>query len=90
MAPLAQDKDLGAIKVDNGASLLTFTGTLLNCNNAPVANGYVFINFKYAIDGHTHKEIAQLLSISEGTSKWHLSEARKQLQQMIVKEEVKL
>lgn len=31
----------------------------------------------YVIDGYSHKEIAELLSISEGTSKWHLSEARK-------------
>ena len=37
----------------------------------------------YVMEGYNHKEIAQLLSISEGTSKWHLSEARKKLQQMI-------
>lgn len=34
----------------------------------------------YVIEGYSHKEIATLLTISEGTSKWHLSEARKQLQ----------
>lgn len=38
----------------------------------------VFI--KYAIEGYNHKEIGQKLSISEGTSKWYLSEARKKLQ----------
>ena len=37
----------------------------------------------YVIEGYNHKEIAQLLNISEGTSKWHLSEARKSLRQMI-------
>lgn len=37
----------------------------------------------YAIEGYSHKEIAGLLSISIGTSKWHLSEARKSLQQKI-------
>ena len=37
----------------------------------------------YAIEGYNHKEIAELLNISTGTSKWHLSEARKQLQQKI-------
>lgn len=37
----------------------------------------------YAVEGYSHKEIAELLSISIGTSKWHLSEARKQLQQKI-------
>lgn len=37
----------------------------------------------YVMEGYNHKEIATLLSISEGTSKWHLSEARKQLQQKV-------
>lgn len=37
----------------------------------------------YVIDGYNHKEISALLGISEGTSKWHLSEARKALQQKI-------
>ena len=34
----------------------------------------------YAIDGYTHKEIGEILSISEGTSKSNLSRARKILQ----------
>jgi RNA polymerase sigma-70 factor, ECF subfamily len=34
----------------------------------------------FAIDGFSHKEIADHLSISVGTSKWHLSSARKQIQ----------
>ncbi|MCB0662174.1 MAG: sigma-70 family RNA polymerase sigma factor [Saprospiraceae bacterium] len=33
----------------------------------------------YAIEGFTHAEIANQLCISVGTSKWHLSEARKKL-----------
>lgn len=37
----------------------------------------------YIMEGYNHREIGQLLNISEGTSKWHLSEARKQLQKMI-------
>jgi RNA polymerase sigma-70 factor (ECF subfamily) len=39
----------------------------------------------YVIDGYTHKEIGELLSISEGTSKWHLSTARKILRDKLVK-----
>ncbi|MBK8515855.1 MAG: RNA polymerase sigma factor [Saprospiraceae bacterium] len=35
---------------------------------------------KYAIEGYNHKEIGEALHISEGTSKWYLSEARKKLQ----------
>jgi RNA polymerase sigma-70 factor (ECF subfamily) len=34
----------------------------------------------YAVDGYKHKEIAEMLHISEGTSKWHLAEARRKLQ----------
>ena len=39
--------DLGVIKVDFGSSVLTFQGVLLNCNNQPVTNGYVIVNFGY-------------------------------------------
>ncbi len=41
----------------------------------------------YVMEGFTHKEIGQLLGISDGTSKWHLSEARKILQHLINNEE---
>lgn len=37
----------------------------------------------YVIDGYNHREIAELLSISEGTSKWHLSNARVKLQELL-------
>lgn len=33
----------------------------------------------YVQEGYNHREIGELLQISEGTSKWHLSEARKYL-----------
>lgn len=35
------------------------------------------------MEGFTHKEIGKLLNISEGTSKWHLSEGRRQLKEKI-------
>ncbi|MEJ7588386.1 MAG: sigma-70 family RNA polymerase sigma factor [Ferruginibacter sp.] len=41
----------------------------------------------YIMEGYSHKEIAGLLKISEGTSKWHLSDARKKLQTMLNKEQ---
>ena len=47
----------------------------------PPATHAVFVLF--ALDGYSHKEIATHLGISEGTSKWHLSEARKNLQKKI-------
>lgn len=39
----------------------------------------------YVVDGFAHKEIAKILSISEGTSKWHLNNARTKLQGFINK-----
>ncbi len=39
----------------------------------------------YVMEGFTHKEIGNLLGISEGTSKWHLSEGRRQLKEKIEK-----
>ncbi len=44
----------------------------------------------YAIEGYSHKEIAGMMGISEGTSKWHLSEARKSLKQMLETVEVRM
>ena len=38
----------------------------------------------YAIEGYPHKEISIKLGISEGTSKWHLSEARKKLKKILI------
>lgn len=37
----------------------------------------------YVMEGYSHNEIAGIMNISAGTSKWHLSEARKKLQAMI-------
>lgn len=37
----------------------------------------------YVVEGYNHNEIASLMKISAGTSKWHLSEARKKLQKMM-------
>ena len=47
----------------------------------PPATHAVFV--LYAVEGYNHREIAERLNISEGTSKWHLSEARKTLQTQI-------
>jgi len=48
----------------------------------PAVTGKVF-NL-YAIDGFKHREIAEILEMSENTSKWHLREARKKLKQKLV------
>ena len=38
---------------------------------------------KYANEGYTHKDNGAEIKISAGTSKWHLSEARKKLQALL-------
>ncbi|WCL82194.1 sigma-70 family RNA polymerase sigma factor [Saprospira sp. CCB-QB6] len=37
----------------------------------------------YVVDGYKHKEIADMLGISVGTSKWHLANARKELRALL-------
>lgn len=54
---------------------------LVLVDELPPATKEVFT--QYAIEGYTHKEIGKNLNISEGTSKWHLANARKKLKQMI-------
>lgn len=43
----------------------------------------------FAIEGYKHVEIASVLDISVGTSKWHLSEARKKLKLLLEKQNKK-
>ena len=68
--------------IENEA-LLKFSGEELMkmIRQLPDTTGLVF-NL-YAIDGFNHREIGALLQMSEGTSRWHLSEARKQLKKLI-------
>ncbi|HLO70100.1 MAG TPA: RNA polymerase sigma factor [Flavipsychrobacter sp.] len=49
----------------------------------PVATRSVFN--MYVMEGLSHKEIGKVLGISEGTSKWHLSEGRRILKDKIEK-----
>ena len=42
----------------------------------------------FVTEGYTHKEIGQLLGISEATSKWHLSEARRYLTNLLKAKEI--
>lgn len=52
-----------------------------------LADGYRMVFNMYAIEGYSHKEIAETLGISEGASKSQLSRARAILQQEIIKME---
>jgi RNA polymerase sigma-70 factor (ECF subfamily) len=48
-------------------------------------DGYRIVFIMYAIEGYKHQEIAELLNITEGTSKSQLYKARKILQKKIIK-----
>jgi RNA polymerase sigma-70 factor (ECF subfamily) len=37
----------------------------------------------YAIEGFNHREISEQLAIAEGTSRWHFSEARRALRDLL-------
>jgi RNA polymerase sigma factor (sigma-70 family) len=50
-----------------------------------LADGYRIVFNMYAIEGYSHKEIAETLGISEGASKSQLSRARAILKQEILK-----
>lgn len=38
----------------------------------------------YVLEGYNHREIGEILGISEGTSKWHLNNARRKLKELIL------
>lgn len=71
-----------AEKVENeGAMELSYQEVLDLLKTIPPISAHVFT--LYVIDGYSHKEIGDLLEITEGTSKWHLSTARKLLRERI-------
>lgn len=47
--------------------------------------GYRTVLVMFAVEGYSHKEIAEMLNISENTSKSQLFKARKQLQEQLEK-----
>ena len=47
-----------------------------------LGDSYRMVFSMYVLEGMKHKEIAEKLEISEGTSKWYLATARTQLQEL--------
>jgi len=60
---------------------LYFEDILRHIRTLPYATQTVFI--LSVLDGFSHREIGEQLNISEGTSRWHLSEAKKQLRRLL-------
>ncbi len=52
-------------------------------------DGYRMVFNLYVFDSYTHKEIAEMLGISEGTSKSQLARARKSLQNKLLELKIK-
>jgi RNA polymerase sigma factor (sigma-70 family) len=63
------------------ASKLAYKDLLALVQQLPDTSRAVFS--MYAIEGFSHKEIGEKLGINEGTSKWHLFEARKVLKKKL-------
>lgn len=67
----------------NALDELYFEDILALVDHLPNATQKVFR--LYAIEGYTHQEVGEILNIRPGTSKWHLSEARKLLKTFMKK-----
>lgn len=68
-------------EVNEAISRLNYQQLLTQIDLLPEATKKVFNLF--VIDGYSHKEIGEMLTISEGTSKWHLNAARQKLKEYI-------
>lgn len=66
---------------ENALDELYYEDLLTMVEDLPEKSKAVFKLF--AIDGYSHQEIADQLAISPGTSKWHLSNARSLLKNII-------
>ena len=66
------------------SDMLEFEDLVRLLDRIPDRSAEVFKLF--AIEGYSHEEIGEKMSISEGTSKWHLSNARERLRLMLTNE----
>jgi len=67
--------------VNDAESNLGYENIMMLVQELPQVSGHVF-NL-YVIEGYSHREIGEQLDMSEGTSKWHLSTARKMLREKL-------
>ncbi|MGE4569564.1 MAG: RNA polymerase sigma factor, partial [Bacteroidales bacterium] len=70
---------------DNSVSVLDAlsAGEILRCVDK-LPEGYRLVLNLYAVEGYSHREIATMLGISEGTSRSQYSRARSALQKMVI------
>lgn len=65
----------------NAFEQMTMKEILIEIQSLPTMSKTVFNLF--IIDGYTHREISASLHITEGTSQWHVNNARKLLQEKL-------
>lgn len=82
MYSVVEVKEKDASEIDNAALQELAVDDLLQLVNE-LSDGYRVVFNLYAIEGYTHREIAELLGISEGTSKSQLARARNILKEKI-------
>ena len=94
ISQLRRDKKLGFISdvdVENTENHVAYIESELEVEDIQkmidgLPEGYKTVFMLYAVEGYKHGEIAELLQISESTSKSQLFKARKMLQGMVNKE----
>ena len=77
--------------IENSAEHSAYIETEMEVNEIQkmidsLPDGYKTVFVLYAVEGYKHSEIAELLQISESTSKSQLFKARKMLQNMVNKQ----
>jgi RNA polymerase sigma factor (sigma-70 family) len=82
--PMVDVEEIDVAEDEVSISDINFTQLLEMIQSLPQGCQIVFNLF--AIEGYNHKEIAELLGISEGTSKSQYSRARSLLQEKLLKE----
>lgn len=81
--PIVEWDSADAPARDTALNKLYYEDILRLVEYLPDTTREVFVLF--AIEGFSHAEIGEQLDMNPGTSKWHLSMARKQLKELIIK-----
>ncbi|MFY7732222.1 MAG: RNA polymerase sigma factor [Bacteroidia bacterium] len=76
------DLDFHPFNLNEAEAKLTAADIQIHIQQLPESSKMVFNLF--TVDGYNHKEIGEMLGINEGTSKWHLNNARKILKKKLI------
>ena len=73
---------------DRNLNKLEYDDILKMIDSLPQKSKKVFV--MYAIEGYKHNDISRILNIPVGTSKWHLSQAKEKLRQILQENEINI